>query len=90
MYDAAYYAAMGIEDPASFANSASPYMDSGFGAEMEGLFGGGYADSGMASGAGDAMGAFTALQGLKQQAQPKRGLVGGVQKALSRFAMPGN
>ena len=63
-------------------------------AEMEGLYGGGYLDPGMAggmgAGVGDGMGAFTALQGLKQQAQPKRGLVGGVAKSLSRFAMPGN
>ncbi len=41
MYDAAYYAAMGIDDPVGFANSASPYMDSGMSAEMEGLYGGG-------------------------------------------------
>lgn len=90
MYDAAYWAAMGVDDPVDFANSASPYMDAGMSAEMEGLYGGGYLDPGMAGGMGDGMGAFTTVGGLKQQAQPKRGVVGGVKKSLSRFAMPGN
>ena len=89
MYDASYYAALGVSDPVSFANSASPTMDSGLSAEMEGAFGGGYSP-GMAGGmTTPSMGSFTALQGLKQQADPKRGLAGGVAKSLSRFAMPG-
>ena len=89
MYDAGYFAAMGIEDSVGLMNSASPYMDSGMSAEMEGDFGGGYSP-GMAGGmTTPSMGSFTALQGLKQQADPKRGLAGGVAKSLSRFAMPG-
>jgi len=90
MYDAAYYAAMGIDDPASFANSASPYMDSGFGAEMEGMFGGGGAPD-SASGYMDAAGAMGGMAGLPplKLLELKTNRTGGV-KSRSPFAIPGN
>ena len=94
MYDAAYWASMGVDDPVDFANSASPYMDSGMAGEMEGLYGGGYADPGMAY--MDAMGAMGSLgaMGGRPGIPPAKLLslmtnaAGGV-KSGSPFGIPG-
>lgn len=89
MYDASYYAAMGVDDPVSFANSASPYMDSGLTGEMEGAFGGSGYDSAMAGMMGGMGGGFSALQGLAKQTNPQAGVGGGLRRSLSKRAIPG-
>ena len=92
--DAAMLAAMGFDDPVSTANQASPFMDSGMSADMEGIYGGMGATQapGMGSGA-QASGmanAFSPVQGMLPQTRPGRGVGGFARQSIAGTAMPGN
>jgi len=71
MYDAGYFASMGIDDSIGLMNSAPPYMDSGLSGAMEGAFGGadmatpmssGYGGMGGAPGMAGGAGMFSPIQ----------------------------
>ena len=95
MYDAAYYDAMGIDDPVDFANSASPYMDTMMAGEMESMYAGGYGGDPGASGMdymGD-MGAMGSMGGRPGLPPAKllsltTNATGGV-KSAPPFGIPG-
>ena len=92
--DAAMLAAMGFDNPVGTANQASPFMDSGMSADMEGIYGGMGAGTapGMSPGAqaGGMANAFSPVQGMLPQTRPGQGVGGFARQSIAGTAMPGN